>query len=353
MDTGNFKKENILKKTLLTTITALSCLTCLALANDFATKEEAKQFQKKYEQRKQEQEQKLDTKNLLQGQSAEKAHALTKDFKFDGVVEIYSADKDKLKEIVNEKALKQGIENSETYKKEMKNLPSDLKQGKLQSDMKKWKDKLLYGKDSIFSNPNKSQEFKETKNAPTNIKRDEVKAENSSKTLSDNEKIYIIVSTSLGAYKIQRLLELAELSSNDFVLIMRGSLDSNLNKIVSENILKDIFLKNERSEIGYAVDFEINPKITRRYKIEAVPAFVYVSDFNKYLHESNSTKAMEIQHPEMEDHYIVYGDVPLDYAILKINEKAQKESLNKLLKKLNSPYYNKDFKPILNTKDKK
>ncbi len=142
--------------------------------------------------------------------------------------------------------------------------------------------------------------------------------------------LYIVISSSMPKKQIQEYFKRVD-GNNDITFVLRG-LIGGIKEIIPtreyilELIKKDTFRKKNKDV--YKVNISINPKITRYYKIDKVPAFIFTKNKNETL--SNHAK---IAIDNNETYFIAYGLVDLDYALENINKKAKSKWLDELLKR--------------------
>lgn len=158
---------------------------------------------------------------------------------------------------------------------------------------------------------------------------------NSNEILSEKEKIFIIISSSLPKELIKNYFILAKNSPLDFNFVLRGVIGNDISKLVPTlNYFKDL---SKISSVGY--NLTINPKITQAYNITKVPAIVYIKDFDNILEQHEKYEDKQINSND-DNVFVFYGDMALDYALEQINKKAQSKTLSKLIDKLNkSEFY--------------
>ena len=75
--------------------------------------------------------------------------------------------------------------------------------------------------------------------------------------------------------------------------------------------------------------------IFSRYKIDAVPAFVYVRGLKV---TDSSLSEGSARNAAVSGHYVVFGDVSLEYAIGEIQREAKSEYLKDLSDKIRGAY---------------
>ena len=99
--------------------------------------------------------------------------------------------------------------------------------------------------------------------------------------------------------------------------------------------IKDKNVDMQDPKNHYHYNIEINPKIIRKFKIESVPAVVYVQGYNQALQEATEIP----KETGGERYYIAYGNVAVDYALQKINQEARSKSLENLIKNMENSFF--------------
>ena len=81
-----------------------------------------------------------------------------------------------------------------------------------------------------------------------------------------------------------------------------------------------------------SVNVVVDPIIFERLNIDRVPAIAYIENYERtgYCSEGLDEGA------KMDKVHVVYGDVPLKYALEYIDRKAPSEKLKKLIRKVKS-----------------
>jgi len=158
------------------------------------------------------------------------------------------------------------------------------------------------------------------------------------KYLADDERIYIFISSSLPMKTLTNYADsLDRLRDPHAAMILRGCVESCSKIKPTVQFMKSIISPTE--DVKRLAEFQIDPFLFRRHQIGQVPAIVFargVSTVNPELSEgldSNLQKPMES--------YVVYGDVSLEYALEKINGKANNQRLNAIVRQLRRGYYGK------------
>lgn len=165
---------------------------------------------------------------------------------------------------------------------------------------------------------------------------------NKNEYLEADEKIFIIISSSMSDAVIKNYFNSLENVSSDISFILRGVVGNDIRYFMpTQQFLAKSLSKSSKSTISsddefYNVNIEINPKITRRFKIDKVPAVLYiknynsaVQDFQNFINESD----------ENENYYIAYGEVEVGYALREINKHAKSEGLKRLIENMNKSFY--------------
>ncbi|ULO03746.1 TrbC family F-type conjugative pilus assembly protein [Campylobacter sp. RM12651] len=153
--------------------------------------------------------------------------------------------------------------------------------------------------------------------------------DNTNNLLLKNERIFIVLSSSLSKELIKNYFISVSKSPQDFAFVLRGVIGNDLKKLVPTiNYFKDL---NTISKQGF--DLSINPKIIQAYNITKVPAIVYIKNYNNILEQHEQYEDKQINSSD-DNVFIFYGDMALEYALEQINKKANSQSLQTLIKKL-------------------
>lgn len=256
--------------------------------------------------------------------------------------------RDRSKEINPQELLKQMDTNSTKFKEqygELKFLQSKeaekhAKEIKEYSDSKDFKDlveqnenHLLYDKEidwgKYVATPQTEQQMQSTQ--PKNL----------NQFLSQNDKIFIVISESMPKETILNYFRTLENVNTDVTFILRGVVGNDISKITPTfNYVRDLLIKDKngkpddpKNRFHYQVD--INPKVTQKFKIQKVPAVIYIQNYDYSLQEPTELK-MENSN---ERYYVAYGDVGIDYALREINKKARSKSLENLIKNMENSFF--------------
>lgn len=163
------------------------------------------------------------------------------------------------------------------------------------------------------------------------------------KYLNPNEKIFIIISSSMSKSSIQNYFKILEKVNTDVSFILRGIVGNDVRYFnPTRAFIQELLIKNENANKEdknnyFSFNIEINPKITRRFNITQVPAVLFIKNYNPVVQDYQDV----IGKPENnEDYFVAYGEVGVDYALEQINKEAKSEGLGRLLKTMKSSFYN-------------
>lgn len=154
---------------------------------------------------------------------------------------------------------------------------------------------------------------------------------------NNSEHIFIVISTTMPDSEIKSYFSAVE-GKQGITFVLRG-LVGGLKKFeptrsyIEKLIKKHPDVKDDQEVFN--VSLEINPKITKKYNIEKVPAIIYIKNYNGQLEEYEPTNQSD-----NEDVWISYGMASLDYIFERINKEAKSQWLETLLKK--ETFFNED-----------
>ncbi len=166
--------------------------------------------------------------------------------------------------------------------------------------------------------------------------------------LEADERIFIIISSSMKDETIKNYFSDLQNVTSDITYVLRGVVGNDISKFkpTQDFIVKSMSKsgkitmgENESDEDFYNVSIEINPKITRRFKIERVPAVLFIKNYNPAVQDFQNFIGTP---DENEKHYIAYGEVQVGYALQEINKKAKSKGLDRLIKGMNKSFYNEN-----------
>jgi phosphoribosylanthranilate isomerase len=155
--------------------------------------------------------------------------------------------------------------------------------------------------------------------------------------LDSDERLYIFVSSSVARETIRNYVTfVASHIDGNVVFVLRGGVGG-LKRLgptiawIYDVIKKDKFCEGLSCEV-YGVEFVIDPFLFRRYKVEKVPAVVYVK--GKTLTEFEGSEGLENKW-ETKVWAKTYGDVGLAYHLRIIGEELKIEKIKKIIDELN------------------
>lgn len=158
---------------------------------------------------------------------------------------------------------------------------------------------------------------------------------NTNKYLEPNEKVFIIISSSLKDTTIANYFKSLEQVNSDVSFILRGIVGNDVRYMnPTREYFQRLMVKNPKGDLAdkanyYEHRIEINPKITRRFKIDRVPAVLYIQNYNPAVQDYKEI----IGEPDENENYVVaYGESEVAYALQEINKKVHSKGLDRLIK---------------------
>ncbi|EMS7925884.1 hypothetical protein WK350_000735 [Campylobacter upsaliensis] len=165
----------------------------------------------------------------------------------------------------------------------------------------------------------------------------------SNKYLNSNEKLFIVLSSSMSKQSIQNYFKLLEKVNTDVTFVLRGLVGNDVRYINPTRLyIQDLLVKNPHNKDKqdkdnfYYYNIQINPKITKQYNITKVPAIIFVKNYNPIIEDYQE---MPTKADENEEVFIAYGEASVDYALKEINKEAKSEGLERLLKNMQENFY--------------
>lgn len=131
----------------------------------------------------------------------------------------------------------------------------------------------------------------------------------------------MVISSSI-PYKTLRNYIIAIVNNNLPVqMILRGLIKSDNGKLILPTVKYIERLIHFKGKSGYYdIHVDIDPVIVTKYNIKAVPALIYVKNFNPKTYTSLGEKA-----------YVVYGDADLKYELKVIERKTKSRYIKEML----------------------
>lgn len=137
--------------------------------------------------------------------------------------------------------------------------------------------------------------------------------------LSPHERIYLFISSSVPIHTLRHYVRtLSALGEPNVRIVMRGFIDGARFVNPTVTFLKDILFVDPECDPGkercsaHRAQLIIDPLLFRRYHIERVPTFVYVPSIT--VTDMQASEGLE-SNGTISDHYLVHGDVSLEYAL--------------------------------------
>ena len=212
---------------------------------------------------------------------------------------------------------------SDTLENEAREIDSKVKSKDFQKEIIENENYLLYDK-KINWQQHLGQYKNRTNTALEQLKdKGTISSEiSSNQFLEHNEKIFIIISSSIQKHILKNYFETLQKVNTDVTFVLRGTIDGVKKIKPTLDWIQEILTKNDNTRYEYNVIIE--PRIVSKYNIKQVPAVLYVKNYNpSYTEESTD-----------EEHYIYYGAVDIDYALEKINDDVKSFGINKVLGKI-------------------
>lgn len=144
----------------------------------------------------------------------------------------------------------------------------------------------------------------------------------SNQFLENNEKLFIVISSSIPKHILKNYFEMLQNVNTDVTFVLRGTIGGVKKIKPTLDWMQEVLTKKDNTRYEYNVVIE--PRIVNKYKIERLPAVLYVKNYNpSYTEESTDEK-----------HYIYYGTVDIDYALGKINGDVKSLGIGNILSKI-------------------
>ena len=156
-----------------------------------------------------------------------------------------------------------------------------------------------------------------------------------------SEKLYILISTSIPEDTLRSYVSDAGRLEGAVPIILRGFIGGMTRIMPTMVFIQKILKKDPGCDFSkekcasYQVPVLVDPLIFSRYKIDAVPAFVYVRGLK--VTAVRLARAPP-DNATVSGHYVVFGDVSLEYAIGEIQREAKSEYLKDLSDKIRGTY---------------
>ncbi|ELJ7345686.1 hypothetical protein QYK99_000541 [Campylobacter jejuni] len=166
------------------------------------------------------------------------------------------------------------------------------------------------------------------------------------KYLNPNEKIFIVISSSMDKSSIQNYFKLLENVKTDITFVLRGLVGNDARYInptfsyLQDLLVKDPNNKNKEDKNNfYYYNIEINPKVTRRFNITKVPAVIFIKNYDPIVEDYQ--KMTNTPADTNEEYFVAYGETSINYALSEINKQAKSDGLARFIQNMNSNFYTK------------
>ena len=167
--------------------------------------------------------------------------------------------------------------------------------------------------------------------------------------LAPDERVYVLVSSSMPMQVLKNYAaQLDKAGDPNTGMLLRGFVGGATYLKPTLEFLMQLLSKdddcdlpiNQNCEIFEDLNFSVDPMIFRRYRVEMVPAIVFVRGVQRV--DGHETSEGIEEDFKIGDYFVAYGDMGLDYMLEKINRQAKSKSLEKLIAGLREGFYNQD-----------
>lgn len=185
-------------------------------------------------------------------------------------------------------------------------------------ELKANEDYILYDKSIDFNKYTglNREELESIRNSSHNL-------QSGNRFLFSNEKIFIVISSSMPKETIVNYFKTLEKVNTDVTFVLQGLIGNDISKLnptleyIRDLLVKDKNTSLENPENIYFFNIDINPKVIKKFNITYTPAVIFISNYDKTLQEPQELK----ESINGERVYIAYGAVSADYALSEINKK--------------------------------
>lgn len=185
-------------------------------------------------------------------------------------------------------------------------------------ELKANEDYILYDKSIDFNKYTglNREELESIRNSSHNL-------QSGNRFLFSNEKIFIVISSSMPKETIVNYFKTLEKVNTDVTFVLQGLIGNDISKLnptleyIRDLLVKDKNTSLENPENIYFFNIDINPKVIKKFNIAYTPAVIFISNYDKTLQEPQELK----ESINGERVYIAYGAVSADYALSEINKK--------------------------------
>lgn len=143
---------------------------------------------------------------------------------------------------------------------------------------------------------------------------------------NSTETIYIFISSSMPRETIINYLESTKYLQDNFVFVLRGGIGG-IKKIKPTLV----WIKELIGEKYKSARIIIDPRMAKKFKIQSVPAVLYTE---KTMFELEAEAIVKEKEEINANTYIAYGDMPIKYALKKLNKERKNQFLTQMIRKL-------------------
>jgi len=145
----------------------------------------------------------------------------------------------------------------------------------------------------------------------------------SNQFLANDEKLFIIISSSIPKYILKNYFDMLQKVNTDVTFVLRGTIGGIKKIKPTLKYIQDLLLLKGNNK-RYEYNIIIEPRIESKYKIQKVPAVLFIKNYNlSYTKEDQN-----------ERYYIYYGAIGIEYVLKKINESAKSLGLKNILSEI-------------------
>ena len=141
------------------------------------------------------------------------------------------------------------------------------------------------------------------------------------KILSENEKLFMVISSSMSKQLIKNYFKQLTPIKHDITFVLQGGIGG-IKKIMPTLNWIASLLEIKDKKTAYQFNIYIDPQTVLQTGIKKVPALLYIRDITK------------LDQLKKDDFFVVFGAVDSKYALRKIVKKYQTKELKKLYKTL-------------------
>ena len=162
--------------------------------------------------------------------------------------------------------------------------------------------------------------------------------------LSANERIYIFISSSVPGVTLKNYVKaVSHLKERNIRLVLRGFIGGARHVKPTLTFIKDLIFEDPSCNplrgkcATYGAQVIIDPMLFTRYGIDRVPAVVYAPSVS--VTDDKMSEGLN-SNTKVPGHYVLYGDVGLEYAIEKFLKETSSKGLEGLLLSYRKGFYN-------------